>query len=93
MEDLLFNKVLVCSWLWYVSKPQMGRRAYWSIFKLGGLSMYAFFQPRISVAQEEADIKAMIDEEYEQREQEHIDYYKQMEEDYYKDIEMMTYDD
>ena len=24
--------------------------------------MYAFFQPRISVAQEEADIKAMIDE-------------------------------
>ena len=49
--------------------------------------MYAFFQPRISVAQEEADIKAMIDEEYEQREQEHIDYYKQMEEDYYKQME------
>ena len=44
--------------------------------------MYAFFQPRISVAQEEADIKEMIDKEYEQREQEHIDYYKQMEEDY-----------
>lgn len=49
--------------------------------------MYAFFQPRISVAQEEADIKAMIDEEYEQREQEHIDYYKQMEEDYDKQME------
>ena len=55
--------------------------------KLGGLSMYAFFQPRISVEQEEADIKAMIDKEYEQREQEHIDYYKQMEEDYYKQME------
>lgn len=27
--------------------------------------MYAYFQPRISVAQEEADIKAMIDKEYE----------------------------
>lgn len=49
--------------------------------------MYAFFQPKISVAQEEADIKAVIDEEYEQREQEHIDYYKQMEEDYYKQME------
>ena len=49
--------------------------------------MYAFFQPKISVAQEEADIKEMIDKEYEQREQEHIDYYKQMEEDYYEKIE------
>ena len=49
--------------------------------------MYAFFQPKISVAQEEADIKAMIDKEYEQREQEHIAYYKQMEEDYYKQME------
>ena len=49
--------------------------------------MYAFFQPKISVEQEEADIKAMIDEEYEQREQEHIDYYKQMEEDYYKQMD------
>ena len=46
--------------------------------------MYVYFQPRISVAQEEADIKEMIDKEYEQREQEHIDYYKQMEEDYYR---------
>lgn len=46
--------------------------------------MYAFFQPRISVAQEEADIKEMIDEEYEQREQEHIDYCKQMEKEYHR---------
>lgn len=55
--------------------------------------MYAYFQPKISVEQEEADIKEMIDKEYERREQENIDYYKQMEEDYYKDIEMMMYDD
>ena len=55
--------------------------------------MYAYFQPKISVEQEDADIKEMIDKEYERREQEHIDYYKQMEEDYYKDIEMMRYDD
>lgn len=41
--------------------------------------MYAYFQPKISVEQEDADIKEMIDKEYEQREQEHIDYYKQME--------------
>lgn len=40
--------------------------------------MYAFFQPRISVAQEEADIKAMIDKEYERKEQENYDYYKQI---------------
>lgn len=45
--------------------------------------MYTFFQPRISVAQEEADIKSMIDIEYERKEQEERDYYKQMEEDYY----------
>ena len=37
-----------------------------------GLSMYAFFQPRISVAQEEADIKSMIDREYERKEQEKL---------------------
>ena len=49
--------------------------------------MYAYFQPKISVEQEEADIKEMIDKEYEQREQEQIDYYKQMEEDYYKQME------
>ena len=49
--------------------------------------MYTFFQPIISVEQEEADIKAMIDEEYERKEQEERDYYKQMEEDYYKQME------
>ena len=32
--------------------------------------MYAFFQPRMSVSQEEDDIKAMIDEEYERKKQE-----------------------
>ena len=41
--------------------------------------MYTFFQPRMSVKQEEADIQEMIGEEYKQREQEHLDYYKQME--------------
>ena len=46
--------------------------------------MYAYFQPRISVTQEEADIKAMIDREYERKEQEERDYYKQMEEDCYR---------
>ena len=46
-----------------------------------------FFQPRISVAQEEADIKSTIDEKYECKEQEERDYYKQMEEDYYKHLE------
>lgn len=49
--------------------------------------MYSYYQPRISVEQEEADIKEMIDKEYEQREQKHIDYYKQIEEDYYKQME------
>lgn len=49
--------------------------------------MYAYFQPKISVAQEEADIKAIIDEEYELKEQEERDYYKQIEEDYYKHLE------
>ena len=49
--------------------------------------MYTFFQPRILVAQEEADIKEMIDEEYEHKEQEERDYYKQMEECYYKHLE------
>ena len=46
--------------------------------------MYIYFQPRMSVEQEEADIKAMIDEEYERKEQENRDYYKQIEEDYYR---------
>ena len=49
--------------------------------------MYTFFQPIISVEQEEDDIKAMIDEEYERKEQEERDYYKQMEEGYYKHLE------
>ena len=49
--------------------------------------MYTFFQPRISVAQEEADIKSMIDREYKRKEQEEHDYYKQIEEDYYKSLE------
>ena len=30
--------------------------------------MYTFFQPRISVAQEETDIKSTIDREYERKE-------------------------
>ena len=49
--------------------------------------MYTFFQPRISVEQEAADIKEMNDEAYERKEQEERDYYKQIEEDYYKQIE------
>ena len=46
--------------------------------------MYTYFQPRISVEQEETDIKEMIDEEYERKEQENRDYYKQIEEEYYR---------
>ena len=46
--------------------------------------MYTYFQPKISVEQEEADIKSMIDREYERKEQEERDYYKQMEKDYYR---------
>lgn len=49
--------------------------------------MYTYFQPRISVEQEEDDIKGMIDEEYERKEQENRDYYRQVEEDYYKQME------
>ena len=53
--------------------------------------MSAYFQPRISVAQEEADITEMIDKEYERNQQEERDYYehyyKKMEEDYYKQME------
>lgn len=50
--------------------------------------MYTFFQPRISVEQEEDNIKAMIDREYERKEEEEErDYYKQMEEDYYRCLE------
>ena len=54
--------------------------------------MYTYFQPRISVEQEEADIKEMIDEEYERREQETRDYYKQIEEEYYRSLEDLSYD-
>ena len=42
--------------------------------------MYTYFQPKISVAQEEDNIKAMIDEEYERKEQENRDYYRYLEE-------------
>ena len=49
--------------------------------------MYTYFQPRISVTQEEDDIKEIIDEEYERKEQENRDYYRQVEEDYYKHLE------
>ena len=36
--------------------------------------MYTFFQPKMSVEQEEADIQEMIDNEYEFKEQE-CEYY------------------
>lgn len=49
--------------------------------------MHTFFQPRISVAQEEADIQELIDEEYERREQEERYYFKAMEEEMYKQME------
>ena len=39
--------------------------------------MYMYFQPRISVAQEEVDITEMIDKEYERNQQEERDYYEQ----------------
>ena len=54
--------------------------------------MYTYFQPRISVEQEEVDIKEMIDEEYERKEQENHDYYKQIEEEYYRYLEDRNYD-
>ena len=44
--------------------------------------MYVFNQPRISVEEEEADIKAMIEEKYERMQQESTDYYQQIEDDY-----------
>ena len=46
--------------------------------------MYVYFQPKISGEQEEANIKEMIDEEYEQREQEHLDYVRLITEQYSK---------
>ena len=38
--------------------------------------MYMYFQPRISIAQEEVDITEMIDKEYERNQQEefNVDY-------------------
>ena len=45
-----------------------------------------------TVEQEEADIKEMIDEEYERKEQENRDYYKQLEEEYYRYLEDRNYD-
>lgn len=49
--------------------------------------MYTFFQPKISVAEEEADIQELIDEEYERRKQEEDAYYKAIEEEMYKQME------
>lgn len=49
--------------------------------------MYTFFQPRISVEQEEANIQELIDEEYARIEQEERDYYKAMGEEMYKQME------
>lgn len=54
--------------------------------------MYMYFQPRISRTQEEADIKAMIDKEYEHEKQEESDYYKQIEEDYYSHYKYKEYE-
>ena len=54
---------------------------------MGELNTYMYFQPKISVAQEESNITEMIDKEYECNQQEERDYYehyyKQMEEEYY----------
>lgn len=49
--------------------------------------MYTFFQPKISVAEEEADIQELIDEEYDRRKQEEDAYFKAMEEEMYKQME------
>lgn len=49
--------------------------------------MHTFFQPKLSVTQEEADIQELIDEEYERREQEERDYFKAMEEEMCKQME------
>ena len=54
--------------------------------------MHVYFQPRISVEQEEIDIKEMIDEEYERKEQENRNYYKQIEDEYYIYLEDINYD-
>ena len=49
--------------------------------------MHTYFQPKISVAQEEVDIKEMVDKEYERKEQENCDYYKQIDDEYYRYFE------
>ena len=54
---------------------------------MGGLIINTYFQPKILVAQEKADIKAMIDKEYKRKEQENCDYYKQIENEYYRYFE------
>lgn len=54
--------------------------------------MYTFFQPKISVAEEEADIQELIDEEYERRKQEEDAYFKAMEEEMYKQMEEDYYE-
>ena len=54
---------------------------------MGGLIIHTYFQPKILVAQEKADIKAMIDKEYKRKEQENCDYYKQIENEYYRYFE------
>ena len=51
-----------------------------------------YFQPRISVAQEEAYIKEIINKEYEHEKQEESDYYKQIEEDYYNHYKYKEYE-
>ena len=53
--------------------------------------MHTYFQPKISVAQEEADIQELIDEEYERRKQEEDAYFKAMEEEMYKQMEEEMY--
>ena len=50
-----------------------------------------YFQPRISVAQEETNIKEIINEKYEREKQEERDYYKQIEEDYYSHYKYKEY--
>lgn len=53
--------------------------------------MHTFFQPKISVAQEEVDIQELIDEEYERREQEEREYWKSREEYEFKQYEEEMY--
>ena len=50
--------------------------------------MYVFNQPSISVEEEEAGIKAMIDEKYERMQKESTAYYKQLGKDYYNSLKL-----